>query len=226
MIDDDSNAALPGDEGAGLADEPFAGRDGALAAEVLTSALTPSELPRGGWERLHASLAATDEVGRSGPRSVRVEATRAAPPHPPPPRRSLAWAAALVAAVLALGAVGAWGVTQRNEAARLRDDQRILAYWMANPGMRLTPLEPAEGVAAVRLGVLCVLPDGRALVLQPTRPEGGATYVVVGWGDSGLRELARGRDNMLQFDATGVQVVELRTERAGQTATLAVARLN
>jgi len=136
------------------------------------------------------------------------------------------YASVATLALAALAVVGTWGYLRGAEAARLRDDQRILAYWMSNPEMRLTALEPAAGVPTARLGVLCVLPDGRALVLQPSPAERGSTYVVVGWGAGGLRELARGRENMLQFDVTDVEVVELRAERGDDVQTLALARLN
>src|SRR5690606_24836294 len=92
------------------------------------------------------------------------------------------------------------------EAAKLRDDQRILAYWMANPDMRLVALSAPGSTSRAgpaRLGVVCVLPDGRALLLQPTAAPRGATYLVTGQGPTGTTELARGRSNMLQFDASG-----------------------
>ena len=211
-------------------DDPFAGPEGALAAEVLVSSLAPSELPAGGWERLSAAVAggAGAAAGRDAARGPAPGPAlpEARPSRASPPRRPWGLDLALAAAVAALAAVGTWGVLQRSEAARLRDDQRILAYWMSNPGMVLTPLEPAEGAPATRLGVLCVLPDGRALVLQPEMAARGETYVVVGRGAGGERELARGRENMLQFDVTGVEVVEVRSERGQRTETLAVARLD
>ncbi|HEX7040254.1 MAG TPA: hypothetical protein VF202_09090 [Trueperaceae bacterium] len=225
MNDDERNAAAGDDRAATPVEEPFAGRAGALATEVLVSTLTPSELPAGGWDRL--SRAVADEVAgeAAAPGTGGAGTIEAAYP-PPAARRPLAYLAALAVAVVALGSVGAWGLVQRSEAARLRDDQRILAYWMSNPEMEMTVLEPAADVPSARLGVLCRLPDGRALVLQPNRAEPGTTYVVVGWGAAGLRELARGPENMLQFDVSGVDVVELRTQRGELTQTLAVAHLD
>ena len=211
----------------------FAGRDGALATEVLTASLSPDELPAGGWDRLRSAATASRTAGTTAsgglPRPARAVAGDAdLPPYvaPPPPRRTYGFLVALTIAALALGGVGVWGYQRGAEAARLRDDQRILAYWMSNPDMRLTPLQPAGDVQAGRLGVLCALPDGRALVLQPNPAEPGTTYVVVGWGDGGLRELARGRTNMLQFDVGGIDVVELRAERGQESWTLALAHLD
>src|SRR5690606_8152061 len=60
-----------------------------------------------------------------------------------------------------------------------------------------------------------------ALMLQPTPAGRGSTYVVMGRGPSGTRELARGPENMMQFDITGVDVVELRPEAGGEVTTLA-----
>ena len=219
-MNDEERDAVPGEDHEA---DPFAGREGALATEALVATLAPSGLPEGGWERLAAAVSARAGAARPAERPTVGPAVTGATLRPAP-RRPLAYAA-LAVAVLALGGVGAWGLVQRAEAARLRDDQRILAYWMSNPGMVLTPLQPADGAAGARLGVLCVLPDGRALVLQPNRPERGATYVVVGRGEAGARELARGSENMLQFDVTGVDVVELRTERGERSQVLAVAQL-
>ncbi len=149
-----------------------------------------------------------------------------APSAPPPrPWSTFAWAA-VATVVLVVAGLGVWGVQQATESARLRDDQRILAYWMGNPDMRLTALQPAAEATDARLGVLCVLPDGRALILQPNPAGRGQTYVVVGRGAGGVRELARGDQNMIQFDVTGVDVVELRIEEGGATNTLARATVN
>ncbi len=205
--------------------------DAAVAAEVMTSSLEPAELPAGGWERLQAALAtpvAVDEpeepaVGRDG----RGPAA-AAPAADLPYRRSwpgFAWAAA-AAVILVVAGLSVWGVQQAAESARLRDDQRILAYWMGNPEMRLAALQPTGEAADMRMGVLCMLPDGRALMLQPTPAGRGSTYVVMGRGPSGTRELARGPENIMQFDITGVDVVELRLEAGGEVTTLARATVD
>lgn len=206
---------------------PFEGREGALATDALVAGLQPSELPAGGWERLSAAVGArrAEPVRREAGRAGTAAADRRAAPRPGR-SRPYVYASVATLALAALAVVGTWGYLRGAEAARLRDDQRILAYWMSNPEMRLTALEPAAGVPTARLGVLCVLPDGRALVLQPSPAERGSTYVVVGWGAGGLRELARGRENMLQFDVTDVEVVELRAERGDDVQTLALARLN
>lgn len=207
------------------------GRDAALAAEVLTASLEPAELPAGGWERLRAATASSKgvepqegpQVGRAG----RLPAEESGVTYAPPPRpwSAFGWAAAATV-VLVVAGLGVWGVQQASESARLRDDQRILAYWMGNPDMRLTTLQPAGDATDPRLGVLCVLPDGRALILQPNPAGRGQTYVVVGRGSTGVRELARGDQNMIQFDVSGVDVVELRLEDGGEVSTLARATVN
>lgn len=146
----------------------------------------------------------------------------------PPPRSapSVRWAVGL-ALVAAVVVAGSWASLQAGEAARLRDDQRILAYWMANPAMQLVALDdPGPGpTASARLGIVCLLPDGRALLLQPSGAPRGATYVVTGDGPGGSRELARGRGNMLQFDASGVDSVEVSLARGADSTVVAQADL-
>lgn len=207
------------------------GRDAALAAELFTASLEPAELPAGGWERLRAATVGLGgEEPQAGPlvgRAGRLPAEENEVTYAPPPRpwSAFAWAAAATV-VLVVAGLGVWGVQQASESARLRDDQRILAYWMGNPEMRLTALQPTGEAADPRLGVLCVLPDGRALILQPNPAGRGQTYVVVGRGSTGVRELARGDQNMIQFDVSGVDVVELRLEDGQSTSTLARATVN
>lgn len=213
------------------ADEPWLeDADAAVAAEVLTTSLEPAELPAGGWERLQAALGAPapaeqDEpvVGREG------RGLEAVAPAAGSGQRStwpgFAWAAA-AALILVVAGVGVWGVQQAAESARLRDDQRILAYWMGNPEMRVAALQPTNQASDTRMGVLCMLPDGRALMLQPGPAGRGNTYVVMGRGPAGTRELARGPENMMQFDITGVDVVELRLEAGGEVTTLARATVD
>ncbi len=219
------------------ADEPWLeGRDAAVATEVLAASLEPAELPADGWDRLRAALPVGDtdgpraavatEVpvpGRAGRRPTSFAQGNGKPARPHWP--AYAWAAA-AAVVLVVSGVGVWGVRQASEAASLRDDQRILAYWMGNPDMTLTALQPTGEGGDTRLGVLCVLPDGRALVLQPNPAGRGQTYVVVGRGPSGATELARGHANMLQFDVTGFDVVELRLVAGDASTTLARATLD
>ncbi|HZW98739.1 MAG TPA: hypothetical protein VFF10_01650 [Trueperaceae bacterium] len=212
-------------------DEPWLEEpDAAVAAEVLTASLGPEELPPGGWDRLRAAAvgAQVEDVG-AGPvlgRSGRVSSEDAPHTPGPPPTQWSGFALALAATVLLVVAgLGVWGVQHATEAARLRDDQRILAYWMGNPDMRMVSLQPASGSGDARMGVLCVLPDGRALVLQPNPAGRGETYVVVGRGLDGVRELARGDANMIQFDASGVETVELRLTHGNATETLAFASL-
>src|SRR5690606_9551828 len=139
QVNDEERDAVPGEDHEA---DPFAGREGALATEALVATLAPSGLPEGGWERLAAAVSARAGAARPAERPTVGPAVTGATLRPAP-RRPLAYAA-LAVAVLALGGVGAWGLVQRAEAARLRDDQRILAYWMSNPGMVLTPLQPAD----------------------------------------------------------------------------------
>lgn len=216
-----------------LSDEP----ELAPVFEALAASLAEEGLPVGGWEALQSRLAADDAAGQAvGAATPPVAGAPDAGRGMPPGRAAASsepWdrypAAAtkravpgrggeagrwLVAAVLAAAVVvaGSWGSLKAGEAAELRDDQRILAYWMANPEMRLIALSAPGGQAGEgrpRLGVVCILPDGRGLLLQPSAAPRGATFVVTGEGPDGAEELARGRGNMLQFDAGGVSSVEV-----------------
>ena len=185
----------------------------------------PNPIEYGGPE---VAAQQVEDVG-AGPvlgRSGRVSSEDAPHTLGPPPTQWSGFALALAAtAFLVVAGLGVWGVQHATEAARLRDDQRILAYWMGNPDMRMVNLQPASGSGDARMGVLCVLPDGRALVLQPNPAGRGETFVVVGRGQDGVRELARGDANMIQFDASGVETVELRLTHGNATETLAFASL-
>lgn len=227
-------------------------RELAPALEAVVGALGEDELPAGGFEALRARLGAQEAAGDSAAREVGRESRAAAvesnsawergagaaagraegsaPRRPPTSSRAAngaRWAVGLVL-VAAVVTAGSWASLKAGEAAKLRDDQRILAYWMANPEMRLVSLDdPARPeTATARLGIVCVLPDGRALLLQPAAAPRGATYLVVGDGPSGSRELARGRDNLLQFDAGGVSSVEVVLASGQERTVIAQAQLN
>jgi anti-sigma-K factor RskA len=151
-------------------------------------------------------------------------------------------AGVLVVALVALAS--AFATFQAAAVAEVREEQRVLAYWMANPDMTLISLEAptpggtptdqggaasggsdawdgidaawAEGDAASEaedtghLGVVCLLPDGRGLVLRPYPAPRGAWYQVVGTGPEGELELARSGGNVLTFDARGIERLEVR----------------
>lgn len=200
----------------------------ASATEALVADLDAEALPEGGWANLRARLSArvggtaTGETPAAGSPLAGGAGGGSAPPPQVArsPVSSLSWAVGLVLAA-AVVVAGSWGALKAGEAAQLRDDQRILAYWMANPEMRLISLRgPGDTAgASSRLGILCVLPDGRALLLQPNAAPRGSTYVVVGGSDAGSRELVRGRGNMLEFNATGLQEIEVvlaRGDNAGE----------
>ena len=224
----------------------------AVVAGLDTASIDSASPTENGWESLRAKLAVDFEKPTAGGSDERSDAMQLTAGHgtgerlgrsgqtqvhetgaPTPASSSNAsrWlvAMALVAAVVV---AGSWGALKAGEAAKLRDDQRILAYWMSNPDMRMVALaEPGSGLEGpgdpvgdqaekqaatgnARLGIICFLPDGRALLLQPNRAPRGASFVVMGGDAGGTKELARGRSNMLLFDAGGVQSVEVVLARS------------
>src|SRR5690606_9857541 len=68
----------------------------------------------------------------------------------------------------------------------------------------------SEAEDAGHLGVVCLLPDGRGLVLRPYPAPRGSWYQVVGTGPEGELELARSGGNVLTFDARGIEHLEVR----------------
>lgn len=234
---------------AAAADPTVARRIAAMrhALDALAIDLEPASPPPGGLERLLGEARSTiDDTAERVPAPRRTKPTASASSAPPRrPRRASAWVAAtLVVALVALA--GTFATLQAGAVAKVREEQRVLAYWMGNPGMTLVSLEAPPGtddgawegggggggdvggdlggdggggrggggaVAADptgRLGVVCLLPDGRGLVLRPSPAPDGAWYQVVGTGPEGDVELARGAGNLLTFDATGVERVEVR----------------
>lgn len=203
------------------------------ALDALAIDLEPADPLPGGLERLLDEVRSTmDDKAEDVPAPRRTKPVASASSAPPRRlRRASAWVAAtLVVALVALA--GTFATLQAGAVAKVRDEQRVLAYWMGNPGMTLVSLEAPPGtddgswegggggdgrgggaVAADptgRLGVVCLLPDGRGLVLRPSPAPDGAWYQVVGTGPEGDVELARSAGNLLTFDATGIERVEVR----------------
>lgn len=135
---------------------------------------------------------------------------RSAPPpaqrRSAPPRAVPALALALAVSVALLAGTAGWGAIQYGRAAQSGREEAIVAYWMRAPDLQITPLEP---VGDSHAGVVCVLPDGRAMVLQPHAPTAGADYVLYGNTEAGRMELGRTRGRLIEFRADGVQAVEL-----------------
>lgn len=225
--------------------DPFDGFE-AEAVEVLPSlaAALPEERPPAAvWERISAAVA----LERSGASSRDADAF--APEVPREARVRPAYftfrrfAAAAVLAVVA--GLGAFAALQSASVGSLVREQRVLAVWMSDPDMRLIALRaPASGLPAAlaqaaeawddadydpsqRLGILCVLPDGRALVFQPERAPRGSEYVVLGQGPAGEVELARGSGNLLRFMASDISSVRVRLLTAsGESLPVAWAVVN
>lgn len=220
------------------------------ALEALPAALDPALLPSGAWDRLSAALVelgqpADDEV--AAPAGVLPAETAAVNKAPARRARSasrppsgwdwahpLTWlsAAAVAAAIVGLGT---WGALQAGERARLVDEQRVLAYWMANPDLKMVALQEIGGAAGAadndRLGVVCILPDGRALLLQPTPAARGTRYVVVsrdpGSGADAQAELGSGTGNLIRFDLAGAEgVVVMVASADGRRVPIAWAAVN
>lgn len=162
----------------------------------------PSPMPRVGPRTAGAGTAGprTADPRAAGPKTARPE------PRARPRRRSWApFLPAAFAAVLLVG-VATWGGIQARNAATLEREQRIVAYWMRDPDIRILHLEQ-EG--ALTAGIVCILPDGRAMVLQPGRAPAGSSYVVYGVSDAGDVALAEGRGRLLLFRAEGLRRVSL-----------------
>src|SRR5690606_25952672 len=114
------------------------------------------------------------------------------------------------------------------------DEQRVLSYWMANPDLRMVSLQEVGSSAAAepssqsgRLGVVCILPDGRALLLQPFPAGRGESFVVVGRGSGQDVDLAVGAGNVIRFDLEGAESVVVMVARAdGERVPIAWADVN
>lgn len=193
---------------------------------ALPETLEPEPLPDGAWARLRDAareehrIEATGRVQRRG--EVAAAEVRPRPARPPRDRsRSFrGMVAALVTALVLLVATGAWGLQASQHRARLANEERIIAYWMRDPELRIFPLQSvaagdASGGSApskVRLGVVCLLPDGRAMLLQPTDAPRGTRYVLYGDDPEGKVELGATRHRFLLFDGARLTGAELTLE--------------
>ena len=232
-----------------------------LAAAVgsLPAALDPVDLPDGAWARLTGALVAvspTAAYDQAGSGAATGTAADDRPPHSPAHDRvglggsrerrpgwnwahPFTWLSAAAVAAVVIG-LGTWGALQAQERARLGDEQRVLAYWMANPDLRMVALQeigssdrPGSVEPSGRLGVVCILPDGRALLLQPTQAGRGRSYVVLGReGDSAGAEatdtvLGSGTSNVIRFDlGSAERVVVMLTAADGEQVPIAWAAVN
>ncbi len=207
---------------------------------ALPEALTHETPDAAAWERLRARLhdeaaapgttapgttapgttAPGATVGGATARGATPPAARRAPRAGPAGRRPLRWA--LAASLVLLLAAGGWGWQRAREVARLQHEQRVVAYWMRNPDMKLTRLEPA---GELRAGVLCLLPDGRAMVLQPDPAPRGARWVLYGLTASGREQIASAPGRLLLFRTDELTGVELVQASAEERITVAVATL-
>ena len=187
----------------------------------LPESFEPAPVDASEWHRLQkatfgvgrnvASRGRNDVQPSRSPRAVRQG-------NPPPAWLRPPWSGALLAACVALVlALGGWGWLTAQERTRLADEQRIIAYWMRHPDLAIQSLQGVGpgAVAAgaerpeISPGVVCVLPDGRAMVLQPYAPPRGTRYVVIGMRDGQRVELASSRQRLLLFDASGLSNVDL-----------------
>lgn len=179
---------------------------------ALPEALEPEQLPDDSWTRLQAAV----RRERSGPQDVGSKPGR----HIPllaPVHRFRALGAALALCLVLLGAVGVWGWQGTQTAQQLADEQRIIAYWMRNPDLRILSLagvgpglaQPDGARAAIPPGVVCILPDGRAMLLQPYAAPRGSRYVLTGLASGERVQLGSTEQRFLLFDAAGLDGVEL-----------------
>ena len=161
--------------------------------------------PEGVWDRIRASR--DEEAGGAAPPIVALQRRT---------RRTRPWLAVAAAVVLTAGASLAWGGWQRSRAVRLDREQASLAYWMLHPEISIVQLEPPPGEDPS--GIVCLLPEGRTLLLQTHPPEGRGRYRL--WGSSdGERTLIGETDGrMLIFDRGGFDRVEVElSTRRGAT---------
>ena len=182
---------------------------------ALPEALEPEVPAPGSWETL---LARVRSERSEPPQRPAPTAPPAAPPtaqRPPPvpgrpqsaphARRPVLAVALAIALALLVGTAG-WGALQQRRADLAAHEEAVIAYWMRIPDLRIVPLEAVRGGNP---GVACVLPDGRAMVLQPHAPGAGRSYVLYGLTGTGRVELGRTRGRLLLFRADGLTGVEL-----------------
>ena len=193
---------------------------------ALPEALEPEPPAPGSWETLLARV--REERARSAIEGPAVErpaisgtATGApggagtTPPVPPPAtapslaaarRRRPVLAVALAVALTLLVGTAGWGALQQRRADLAAHEEAVVAYWMRIPDLSIVSLEAVQGGHP---GVACVLPDGRAMVLQPHAPSAGRSYVLYGLTGTGRVELGRTRGRLILFRADGLTGVEL-----------------
>lgn len=135
-----------------------------------------------------------------------------------PRRIGFGLVAALAAALLAT--TGLWALHASSRADRLEREQQVIAYWLRRPDLTILPLQPVAGgevpnwtgATEVPAGVVCLLPDGRAMLLQPSPAPAGTRYVLYGDMARGRVELGQTRQRFLLFDHRGLSGVTLAVE--------------
>lgn len=173
------------------------------ALYALPEELDPESLPDDAWHRLRTTV--------RGERQENPSVFR---------NRFPLLGTALAASLVLLLAIGAWGWQEMRAHTQLANEQRIIAYWMRSPDLRILALQgigpgaPASADARPELppGVVCILPDGRAMLLQPYAAPRGSRYVLYGIGPAGRVELGATGDRFLLFDAAELTGVELALE--------------
>ncbi|MEJ2289290.1 MAG: hypothetical protein P8Y02_11765, partial [Deinococcales bacterium] len=155
------------------------------ALYVVPEALEPEPQTPEAWETLLARVRSEPAVPAAS-EDPHAAATRApAPPRAPtgaagsarPQRGSPGLAVALAIALALLAGTAGWGALEHRRASLSAHEEAVVAYWMRYPGLRIVSLDP---VGDAHAGVVCVLPDGRAMALQPHAPSAGRSYVLYG----------------------------------------------
>lgn len=190
----------------------------ALAAPGAPPA--PDAPVAGGAPRTGADAAAVES------RQSEQRACEPITPVPEPGRRRrpirVRWMVGLGAALAAvlLAATSSWALHATRQSHRLAREEQIIAYWMRNPDLRILQLQPVAGgeipnwtgTIEVSAGIVCVLPDGRAMMLQPSPPPAGTRYVLYGDTSRGRVELGETRQRFLLFDGHALSGVALTVE--------------
>lgn len=198
---------------AALAESPALRREAESVGRVLFAlpeSLDPEPLPDEAWTKLQTAVRAEppvrqSTVGKRGPWAAMFR-TGLRP-------TGIALALSLVLLVV----VGAWGWQGARMQADLANEQRIIAYWMRNPDLQIVSLRGvgagarpgADARPEIPPGVVCVLPDGRAMMLQPYAAPGGSRYVLYGITPQGRVELGETSERFMLFDASKLIGVEL-----------------
>lgn len=195
---------------------------------ALPEALDPEPPAPGSWETLLARVrqerAGSATAGTGTDTRTDTDTGTEPPPDPAPqtgtatarpaarpaagarPRRPVLAVALAIALALLVGTAG-WGAVQQRRADLAAHEEAVVAYWMRIPGLSIVSLDAVQG--GYHPGVACVLPDGRAMVLQPHAPRAGRSYVLYGLTGTGRVELGRTRGRLILFRADGLTGVEL-----------------